>query len=267
MRRRQVLRGGAAGAGAAVGGFVLGAASAASGTATGSTPDPAGTIMAGTPHETPVYVLEGDADGPTAVAVGGIHGDERSGIRAAERLLSWDVAAGRLVVVPRANRVAVRRGTREGEHGDLNRQFTPGERPATDLARALWDRIVAADPDVVATLQSSKGLYGTHPDFVGQAVFPTAAGEAVPVAEAAVAAVNDAVVPWYMPLHDFEVGHPLGGRAPLLCHKVGGDLGRAAHIVETTEYLVDVDRGARWTERLAAELFAGHGLERAGGHR
>lgn len=267
MRRRQVLRGGAAAAGAALGGSALALASGAPGEATAPTPEPAGTIMPGTPHETPVYVLEGAADGPTAVAVGGLHGDETSGIRAAERLLSWDLPAGRLVVVPRANRVAVRRGTREGERGDLNRQFPPGERPETDLARALWDRVVAADPAVVATLQSSKGLYGTHPDFVGQAVFPTAAGDAVPVADSAVAAVNDAAVPWYMPFHDFEVGGALDGRAPLLSHKVGGDLGRPAHIVEATEYLVDVERAARWTERLAKELFARHGLERGGGDR
>lgn len=223
--------------------------------------------MPGTPHETAVYVLEGAADGPTAVAVGGLHGDEVSGIRAAERLLEWDLSAGRLVVVPRANRVAVRRGTRDGEHGDLNRKFPPGERPPTALARALWDRIAAAEPAVVATLQSSKGLYGTHPDFVGQAVFPTAAGDAVPVATSAVPAVNDAVVPWYMPFHRFEVGPALGGGAPLLSHKVGGDLGRPAHIVEATEYLVDVERGARWTERMVAELFAGHGIERDRGNR
>ncbi|WP_254824139.1 succinylglutamate desuccinylase/aspartoacylase domain-containing protein [Haloglomus halophilum] len=265
MRRRQFIRGGAAAAGTALGVSAVGFGSPRTTEAAPSTPEPSDTIMPGTAHETPVYVVEGAESGPTAVAVGGIHGDERSGILAADRLLEWDLAAGRLVVIPRANRVAVEQDTRQGEHGDLNRQFTPDSEPATELARALWDRIVEADPDVLTTLQSSKGLYGTHPDFVGQAVFPTAAGDAVTVAESATATVNDTVVPWYMPFHDFRVGHPLSGEAPLLSHKVGGDLGEPAHIVEATEYLLDDEAGARWTERLATELLAGHGLERAGG--
>lgn len=265
MRRRQFIRGGAAAAGTALGVSAVGFGSRGTTEAASSAPEPADTILPGTPHATPVYVLEGDESGPTAVAVGGLHGDERSGILAADRLLEWDIAAGRLVVIPRANQVAVRRDTREGEHGDLNRQFTPGGEPATELARALWNRIVETDPDVLATLHSSKGLYGMHPDFVGQVVFPTAAGDAVSVAEAAAETVNDSAIPWYMPFHDFETGHPLSGEAPLLSHKVGGDLGEPAHIVEATEYLLDDEAGARWTERLAAELFAGHGLERAGG--
>lgn len=265
MQRRQFIRGGAAAAGTALGVSAVAVGSPSTTEAAPSAPEPSDTILPGTPHETPVYIVEGDASGPTAVAIGGVHGDERSGIIACDRLLEWDLAAGRLVVIPRANQVAVERDTREGEEGDLNRQFTPGGEPATELARALWDRIVEAEPDVVTTLQSSKGLYGTHADFVGQAVFPTAAGDAVAVAESATETVNDAVVPWYMPFHDFRVGHSLSGDSPLVSHKVGGDLGKPAHIIEATEYLLDAERGARWTERLATELLAGHGLERAGG--
>lgn len=230
-------------------------------------PEPSDTIMSGTRHETPVYVLEGEQSGPTAVVVGGLHGDERSGIRAAEAILRWTVEAGRLVVVPRANPVAIQRDTREGANGDLNRKFPPGQAPTTELARALWDRIAAAEPDTLVSLHSSKGLYGLHRDFVGQAVFPTEAGGAMPVAESAVNTVNDAVVPWYMPFHDFGLGHPLSGSAPLLEHKVGGDLGAAAHIVEVTEYLLDVETGAQWTEQMATELLTGHGIARAEGSR
>jgi hypothetical protein len=263
MRRRQVIRGGVAAVGAALGVTAFGGTPNATGAAT--TPEPADTIMDGTRYETPVYVVEGAESGPTAVAVGGLHGDERTGIRAAERMLEWDVAAGRIVAIPRANMVAVERDTRQGPEGDLNRKFPPGEMPTTELARALWNRIEAAEPDVVVTLHSSKGLYGLHRDFVGQAVFPTEAGGAMPVAESAVTTVNDAVVPWYMPFHDFGLGHPLSGSASLLEHKVGGDLGAAAHIVEVTEYLLDVPAGTRWTERMATELLAGHGVTRTEG--
>lgn len=261
MQRREFLA-----AGATVAGGALGVSRPTRGS-TGVTRDPTGVLMAGTPHETPVYVVEERATGPTAVVVGGMHGDERSGYLAAQRVADWSVDAGRLVVIPRANRVAIERDTRRGEGGDLNRQFPPDTRPTTALARALWDRLVEADPDVVVNLHSSKGIYGTHQEFVGQAVFPTAAGDAVAVAEDTVETLNDGVVPWYMPLHTFLVGNTLHGTAPLLAHKVGGGLGQPAYIVETTEFLVDPETGARWTERATTELLARHGIERGAGDR
>ena len=261
MRRRTFLAGGAATTG------VLFGVSRSDRATAGPTRDPSGTLLPDTDYETPVYVVEGEQDGPTAVAVGGMHGDERSGYLAAERVAEWSLAAGRIVVIPRANQVAIERDTRRGPNGDLNRQFPPGEAPATDLARAIWDRLVEAEPDVVLNLHSSKGIYGTHPEFVGQAIFPTAAGDAVPTAERVTDTLNDEVVPWSMPFHDFRVGNTLHGTAPLLAHKVGGDLGTPAYIVEVAEYLVDPDTGAQWTEHAAEALLANHGVERAGGER
>lgn len=261
MQRRTFLAGGAAAAGLAVGVPRRDRAT------TGPARDPAGTLMAGTPYETPVYVVDGESPGPTAVVVGGMHGDERSGYLAAEQVAEWTLEAGRLVVVPRANQVAIERDERRGPSGDLNRQFPPGERPTTDLARAIWDRVATADPDVAVNLHSSRGIYRTHAESVGQAVFPTEAGDAVAVAGRVVETLNDAVVPWYMPFHEFLVGTPLRGTAPLFAHKVGGDLGRPAYIVEVTEFLLDAETGARWTERATAELLARHGVQRAEGDR
>ena len=267
MRRRAFLAGGAT-----VTALGLGASSVATGTTDAAgrpdqPPEPTDTLLPGTEHETPVYTVEGERDGPTALVVGGMHGDERSGYLAAEAILDWSVDAGRVVVLPRANRVAIRRDSRDGASGDLNRQFPPGEEPTTELARAIWSLAERESPDVVANLHSSKGIYRTHAEFVGQAIFPTAAGGAESVAEAVVGTLNDAVVPWYMPLHGFSVGNALSGTAPLFAHKVGGDLGRPAYIVEVTEFLLDAQAGARWTERAAEELLARHGIERTGGSR
>jgi predicted deacylase len=256
MRRRTFLAGGAAATG-----LLLGVPDRDR-AVTGPSRDPAGTLLPGTPSETPVYVIEGETAGPTAVVVGGMHGDERSGYLAAERIVEWTPEAGRIVVIPRANRVAIERDTRRGPTGDLNREFPPGETPTTDLARAIWDRLVEAEPDVVLNLHSSKGIYGTHQEFVGQAIFPTAAGDAVSVAGRVTDTLNDEVVPWSMPFHDFRVGNTLHGTAPLLAHKVGGDLGVPAYIVEVAEYLVDPETGAAWTERAATELLANHGITR-----
>lgn len=260
MRRRAFLAGGAALVGTGLG---LGRLGGRGRRATGNR-EPEDTILTGTPHETPVYVVEGAGPGPTGLIVGGMHGDERSGYSAAERLLDWSLSAGRLVVLPRANRVAIERNTRQGEHGDLNRNFPPGREPPTPLARAIWSLVDRHDPDVVADLHSSTGIYGVHAEFVGQAVFPTEAGDARAHAAAVVDRANERTVPWYMPLHDYRTGNSLSGTAPLFVHKVGGDLGSPGYIVETTEFLVDPRTAAGWTVDVAEALLARHGLEREG---
>lgn len=258
MRRRTVLAGGTA---VAAGGLGLARPGSSVRAAVAPAREPADTILPGTEHETEVYVLEGSAEGPTALIVGGMHGDERSGYLAAERLLEGTVEAGRLVVLPRANRVAIERDTRKGEGGDLNRQFPPEEEPTTELARAIWGLVQRERPDVAANLHSARGIYGTHASGVGQVLFPTEAGDARSIAGAVVETLNREVVPWYMPFHDFERGNALSGAAPLFAHKVGGDLGRPAYIVEVTEFLLDARTGARWTERATRGLLARHGLE------
>ena len=141
MRRRAFLSGGVA---AALGsGLTLSTRSEA----TAQSRDPTDTLLPGTEHETPVFTVEGERDGPTALVVGGMHGDERSGYLAAEAMLEWSVDAGRVVVLPRANRVAIQRDSREGEGGDLNRQFPPGAEPPTELARAIWSLVERESPD------------------------------------------------------------------------------------------------------------------------
>lgn len=264
MRRRTVLAGGATVAGAGLG---LGRPRAGRLAAAAPGREPSETILPGTDHETPVYVVEGSSDGPTALLVGGMHGDEPSGYLAAERLLERSVQAGRLVVLPRANRVAIKRDAREGASGDLNRQFPPGEEPTTELARAIWALVARHEPDVAANLHSSKGIYRVHSRSVGQAIFPTVAGDARAVAAAVVETLNDEVVPWYMPLHEFRWANALAGTAPLFAHKVGGDAGTPAYIVEVTKFLLDARTGAQWIERGVAELLAHHGLHLGEGDR
>lgn len=247
------------GAGAAAGSVPSGGRAA-----TAAAPEPSDVVLPGTKYETPVYVLEGERSGPTAVVVGGLHGDERAGYLGAERVTEWRVERGRVVVIPRANRVAIRRDERHGVGGDLNRKFPPGEEPTTRLARALWEAVAERDPDVVVDLHSSTGIYGAHAEFVGQAIFPTDVGDAPAHASAVARHLSRSVVPWYMPLHDYDRGNVMSGTAPLLAHKVGGDLGRPAYIVETTEFLVDPRTGGRWNARGAEALLARHGVERAG---
>lgn len=73
---------------------------------------------------------EGGAPGPAVVLLGGVHGDERCGVRALDDLAAAldaghaELLRGRLTVVARTNPLACARGTRAGMR-DLNRSFVP----------------------------------------------------------------------------------------------------------------------------------------------
>ncbi|SEO79886.1 Succinylglutamate desuccinylase / Aspartoacylase family protein [Halogranum amylolyticum] len=223
------------------------------------------TLLAGTPYETETVTVDAPEDGPTAFVVGGMHGDEPSGYRAATDVASWDIRAGRIVAVPKANRPAIQRNTRKNDNGDFNRQFPPGSEPNTELARALWGLVADTDPDVVLDLHSSKGIYRTHESFVGQVVFPSSVDPAPGHAREAVDTVNGRVVPWYMPYHRYKHGNLVDGDAPLLMHKVTADLGKPGYLIESTKFLLDPRTAAHWTASLAEQLLASHGIERREG--
>lgn len=217
-------------------------------------------VMAGTERETPLYRIEAEASGPTVMVLGGVHGDEVNGYLAAERVAEWTIDRGTLVVVPWADVVAVDAYDRQGDDGDLNRQFPPGEAPTSELARALWEEIVAVDPDAVLDLHRSRGIYRTHAEWVGQVVFPTP--QSIDETETVVREVNDEVVPWTMPAHEFVVGDSPVRFGGVLAGKVGQDLDRPGYVIEVTEYLLDVDTQVRWTLELVERLLAEHGIER-----
>ena len=63
-------------------------------------------IAAGTRWRTSAVVIDSGVSGPTALVVGGVHGNEPAGYRAARQASGWRVAKGKLVVIPRAKVVA-----------------------------------------------------------------------------------------------------------------------------------------------------------------
>lgn len=59
--------------------------------------------LGGHPVEIPIFIINGQRDGPTLVVTGGVHGAEYASIEAALRLgqtLSPDALAGRVIIVP-----------------------------------------------------------------------------------------------------------------------------------------------------------------------
>lgn len=195
------------------------------------------TLLEGTTYETALHVVDAPREGPTGFVVGGLHGDERSGHRAAEAVASWGIERGRLVVLPAANRVARQRDTRHGPNGDLNRKFPSNEHeaPTTELARAIWDAVVAAAPDWLADLHSSTGVYGSGDGKVGQAIFPSPIAPAERYAAAAVRTVNAAFD--LQGSMAYDRGGTLDGDRPMLAHRTSELLDVPTFILETTEEL------------------------------
>src|SRR5690606_29920129 len=108
-----------------------------------------------TETRTEVYIIRSSEPGPTVMLVGGVHGSERSGwMVAGEVAREWDIDRGTLVVIPEANKDAVRRLSRTGRDGrDLNRAFPRGraiDRP-TDwlLAQRIWDVVLEFQPEAL----------------------------------------------------------------------------------------------------------------------
>jgi hypothetical protein len=128
-----------------------------------------GQLMAGTRYQTPYYIKRGDIPGPTAVIVGGVHGDEPAGYLATRQLRAWKVTRGTLVLVPDAHIEAIRRHVRAYPR-NMNRLF-PGRPDGDDmekLAFEIWQLIQKSKPQLVLTLHESRGFFLEDPTRYGQ---------------------------------------------------------------------------------------------------
>ncbi|MGY3146544.1 putative deacylase [Bradyrhizobium sp. USDA 3397] len=80
------------------------------------------------------HKFRGPRPGARLIVLGAVHGNEPSGPIAIERILQelecgeLELIAGQLTLVPVANRLAYKRGTRNGDR-DLNRNFAPTSTP------------------------------------------------------------------------------------------------------------------------------------------
>ncbi|MDP9900431.1 succinylglutamate desuccinylase/aspartoacylase family protein [Variovorax ginsengisoli] len=87
-----------------------------------------------------VHAFASTVPGPRLIVLGGVHGDETCGTEGIERVRAQldtgglQLLRGRLTLVPVANPLARRRGSREGER-NLNRLFQPSDHPADYEAR------------------------------------------------------------------------------------------------------------------------------------
>jgi N-alpha-acetyl-L-2,4-diaminobutyrate deacetylase len=117
----------------------------------------------------PIVSIAGTSDGPTAVVVGGVHGDEPEGQVAALRLAREtepEDVTGRLLVVPCASPEASRAYTRLWPNGvNFNRSF-PGdpEGPADQQLAHFFSTVLFPLADVVVDMHSG-GRSGLCPPW------------------------------------------------------------------------------------------------------
>lgn len=226
------------------------------------------TIRQGTPEATHVYVIRSGNPGPTGFVIGGVHGDEPSGYIVASYIRRrWDVEQGTLVVLPRANEVAIDQGTREYYEGDLNRKYPIGGEPTTALARAIWEVVLRHDPDIVIDAHSSRGIYQSStsrcPEAVGQSIRPSPGQASTQRAIDTIEDLNQNYVPDSLPDdYYFDLRTPWYGDGRLL-EKLHVDLGIPNFTTEVTRCGLDLyTQRVPWTRVMIRDLLEQYGLFR-----
>lgn len=141
-----------------------------------------GYLMEGSEYETPVFHIEGEEEGPAVLILGGTHGNEPAGFEAAHRLLEQyskaPPAKGELFIIPEANRLADRRGTRripvpwmvDKELGNLNRTY-PGNShglPMEREAQQITEMIRELEIDLLLDMHESPWFHLESMDSTGE---------------------------------------------------------------------------------------------------
>jgi succinylglutamate desuccinylase/aspartoacylase family protein len=232
-------------------------------------------LMQGTPHETPVYVYGTGRLGPILMTLGGVHGNEPGGWLAAERAVDRvRPAAGALLIVPRANRLAVSLFERTTpELGDLNRLYPgnpdglPMERMAFEIVQTLREFHV----NLVIDMHESWAFYKDRPQngtaYLGQTVATNPAEPGVTLARSVVDAVNERVLASHeaFSFREFPPGRLPGPTSALPSDTSGNpqaavsggsrsSLGLSQHIPGITSLLVEMGQQQALERRIALHI-------------
>ncbi|KAB2952306.1 SH3 domain-containing protein [Heliorestis acidaminivorans] len=192
-------------------------------TSTGTEATPTGqasvttkTLGKGTSWETEMYVIKGVKEGPTVMIVGGVHGNEPAGFRAARQVKDWKIENGTLIVIPDANKVGINNNRRNSSFGDLNRAFpqSNGANGSDALSRAIWAEYQNYKPQYVLDLHEGYDYNVQNKNSVGQTIIYHPSGQMQSFANKLTSELNK--------------GLPASKRFNVLRNPVGGSLARAA---------------------------------------
>ncbi|MGE5398517.1 MAG: succinylglutamate desuccinylase/aspartoacylase family protein [Chitinophagales bacterium] len=146
------------------------------------------TIASGTKYATPMYIVNSGKPGPVVMVVGGVHGNETAGYRAAAQAKNISLNSGTLLVIPNANKRADDRGVRyiSGE-GDLNRAFPTASRGSAKntLAGAIYQTVRTYNVDWLIDMHEGYDYSTSRANTsVGQTIIYYPSGNAATVASA-----------------------------------------------------------------------------------
>jgi predicted deacylase len=198
-----------------------------------------GVLLKGTRWETSYTVQKSKLPGPTVMIVGGVHGNEPAGARAADQIRHWPIKKGTVIVVSRANQPALKAGQRYSTRvkralRDLNRNF-PGSKEAKgsgargQIAQAIWGLLRAQKASWLFDLHEGYDFHISQPKSVGSSVIPYPTERGRSIARAMVETINKSI---RRKSRKFDLL-----RMPIdtsLARAAGEHLGIHAMIVETT---------------------------------
>jgi len=220
------------------------------------------TLMAGTLWATAVSIRDSGVAGNAAIVLGGVHGNEPGGWMAAEEVANWVPRSGSLLVIPRANRLAIDSFVRTFEEiGDLNRLY-PGD-PGSALAmERMAGEITALATEfgcgLALDMHESWAFYvdapGTGTAALGQTI-TTGQGPLWPNFGPAIAtALNDG-----LPSHDrfivrdgTNLGRPAASATPATTGRGRSSLGLGGHVAGLTPVLVEMGQQGQDVDRRIA---------------
>jgi hypothetical protein len=139
-----------------------------------------GVLLPDTEWETTWFQIDSGLPGPTVLITGGMHGNEPAGFRAAEQIRHWPVERGRMIVVPRLNRLGIAANTRwipayrnDKTQRDGNRNF-PRENarnlPRTELCIGIWEFVENLHPDWLIDLHEGFDYHVANDKSVGSSL-------------------------------------------------------------------------------------------------
>ncbi|HOB86519.1 MAG TPA: succinylglutamate desuccinylase/aspartoacylase family protein [Bacillota bacterium] len=208
-------------------------------------------LLPGTPEETPLYIIASPVEGPTVLVIGGIHGNEPAGYMAAEKIVSWEIDRGRLLVIPRANvraidaKVRFLPGTK-----DLNRVF-PGRAQGGSserIAAAIFQVMEEFKPDWVVDLHESRQFERVKAGGLGQSILYPRGLDSLDLIQQLINIINHSIMEEE---HHFILRHTKTITGGTISAAVS--LGLEGFFVETTTQLPLEDR-------IQQQLAAVHGL-------
>ncbi len=159
-----------------------------------------GVLGENTNWSTPWYRIDSGTKGPTVLIIGGVHGNEPAGFRAANQIRNWPITSGKIVVMPKLNRLGLSANMRwipefrnNKEMRDLNRVFPRNDNPdpQTELANSVWDFVKSQQPDWVFDLHEGFDFHQINSKSVGSSVISFPSNSAF--AAALVTSVNNQV--------------------------------------------------------------------------